>query len=212
MTIKKLTVAAALAVGIASCTYSNVMAACLCEQRPIVTGPACPCTETLPVVTGGACPCEKPAPKCNPCEEVKKSDCGCPEMECKNPATALCPGSAKPAREDMKQVYAYPNAIYGSNNYVGDSTDSIYSADNSGFTVTPDGLASTTMGTTIAQDGMITGAATQMPCLNEAPSRHNGIPIMRDDRKIDNNSTPIEMSTQNSMQAIKRFKIIRVLF
>lgn len=67
MTIKKLTVAAAIAVGIATCSLNQAMAACPCEQpMPTVTGPACPCEEALPVVTGPACPCETkaPCPKC----------------------------------------------------------------------------------------------------------------------------------------------------
>ena len=45
MTIKKLTVAAAIAVGIATCSYNTAMAACPCDQRPIVTQSACPCEE-----------------------------------------------------------------------------------------------------------------------------------------------------------------------
>ena len=54
MTIKKLTVAAAIAVGIATCSLNQAMAACPCA---IPETPA-PCAEPLPVVTGPACPCE----------------------------------------------------------------------------------------------------------------------------------------------------------
>ena len=49
MTIKKLTVAAAIAVGIATCSLNSAMA-------------ASPCNADMPVVTGGACPlqgCQK---------------------------------------------------------------------------------------------------------------------------------------------------------
>lgn len=81
MTIKKLTVAAAIAVGIATCSLNQAMAACPCEQpMPTVTGPACPCEEALPVVTGPACPCQTPAPKCNKCEKAL------PDCECQKPA------------------------------------------------------------------------------------------------------------------------------
>ena len=38
MTIRKLTVAAAIAVGIATCSFNTVMAACPCDERPVVTG------------------------------------------------------------------------------------------------------------------------------------------------------------------------------
>lgn len=45
MTIRKLTVAAAIAVGIATCSFNTVMAACPCDERPVVTGNACPCDQ-----------------------------------------------------------------------------------------------------------------------------------------------------------------------
>ena len=61
MSIKKLTVAAAIAVGIATCSLTPVMAACPCNTL----APA----EALPVVTGPACPVENvmPTPNCNRC-------------------------------------------------------------------------------------------------------------------------------------------------
>ena len=74
MTIRKHTVAAAIAVGIATCSFNSANAACPCDQRPVVSQGACPVQE-MPRVTGAACPCEAPAPK---------TDCGCnavPECE-----------------------------------------------------------------------------------------------------------------------------------
>ena len=50
MTIRKLTVAAAIAVGIATCSFNTANAACPCEQKPVVTQTPCAC-EDLPVVT-----------------------------------------------------------------------------------------------------------------------------------------------------------------
>mgnify|MGYP004451605147 FL=1 len=197
MTIRKLTVAAAIAVGIATCSFNTVMAACPCDQRPEVSQGACP-IEEIPEVTGAACPCETPAPK---------TDCGCPVApQCEPdpvPSCALCPSSKDLQREDMKQVYSYPNAVYGYNNYVGTEKDSIYKAE--GFSVNREinKLTAGTMGTTVATDGNITGAATNIPCLNEL-SRHNGTPIIRDESKMDGNGCPIQMSTANSIQAIKK--------
>ena len=197
MTIRKLTVAAAIAVGIATCSFNTVMAACPCDQRPEVSQGACP-MEEIPEVTGAACPCETPAPK---------TDCGCPVApQCEPdpvPSCALCPSSKDLQREDMKQVYSYPNAVYGYNNYVGTEKDSIYKAE--GFSVNREinKLTAGTMGTTVATDGNITGAATNIPCLNEL-SRHNGTPIIRDESKMDGNGCPIQMSTANSIQAIKK--------
>ena len=122
MSIKKLTVAAAIAVGIATCSLSSAMAACPCASDP------------LPVVTGPACPVETPQPKttCSKCKRAK-SDCGCKkhyktkkncgcndEISCDKtagPSSALCPQTGKPDRAEMKQVYGYPQAVYGTNNY-----------------------------------------------------------------------------------------------
>ena len=223
MTIKKLTVAAAIAVGIATCTFNQTMAACPCEQpMPTVTGGACPIEPARPIVTGGACPCktktcpkckkalpdcecQKPAP-CDPCEK-QKSDCGCDnEISCDGPAepaSAVCPGTGKPDRKDMKQVYGYPNAIYGTNNYVGQPANSILSTETP-FASTHRSLSSEINGTTVSSQGQMTGAAAQLPCLNEAPTRHNGIPINRDERIMDGNNCPIDIETENSLEAIKK--------
>ncbi len=188
MTIKKLTVAAALAVGITTCSLHSAMAACPCQQQlPVVSAPSCGCAQEKPVVTGAACPCETQEPTCE-----KQAD----------PACALCPDKKDICKSDMKQVYAYPRAIYGNNNYIGSENDFIY-RNNDGFSVSPRGLAETTSGATVATDKNITGAAADIPCLNE-PTRHNGIPIMRDECKMDGNCTPIQMQTENSMQAIKK--------
>ena len=226
MTIKKLTVAAAIAVGIATCSLNQAMAACPCAQEPVQPAP---CAEPMPVVTGHACPCETAKPNtcskckkampdcdckkadpcekpCDPCEE-QKSDCGCPdEVSCDKPAvpaTALCPGTGKPDRQDMKQVYGYPNAIYGANNYVGHPASSIFSTD-SAFLGTPNVLQSNLNGVTVSSDGQITGAASQLPCLNEAPTRHNGIPIDRNERIMDGNNCPIDFQSSNSIDALRK--------
>ena len=205
MTIrKKLTVAAAIAVGIATCSFTSAMAACPCEQRPAVTQSACPCEADLPTVTGAACPCETP---------IAEPDCGCNEApKCEStpvPSCALCPSSKDVARSDMRQVYSYPNAIYGTNNFVGTEKDSIYSAEGlrtiDGFTINrqANGLYAGTMGTTVASDGSITGAASNIPCLNDL-TNHTGAPIVRNEAKMDGAGCPIQMSTANSIQAIKK--------
>ena len=196
MTIRKLTVAAAIAVGIATCSFSTVMAACPCDQRPVVTQGACPCEKEIPEVTGAACPCD-PQPEPCGCDVAPKCE---PDPV---PSCALCPGVKELSRENMKQVYAYPNGIYGYNNYVGTKSDSVYSAE--GFSINRDNskLSAGTMGATVASEGSVTGAASNIPCLNEM-SNHNGIPIIRDESKMDGNGCPIQMGTANSMQAIKK--------
>jgi len=194
MTIKKLTVAAAIAVGITTCSITSAMAACPCQQQiPVVTAPSCGCAQDRPVVTGAACPCnEVQTPKCPA------------------PACTLCP-QGELCKSEMKQVYAYPNSIYGDNNYVGQDTDYVYRTAEfggcgycrSGFSVEPRGLAETTNGVTVATDKNITGAAASLPCLNELSS-HNGVSIIRDESKIDGHGTPIQMQTSDSLQAIKK--------
>ena len=204
MTIRKLTVAAAIAVGIATCSFSTAMAACPCTQeRPTVTQSACPCEKDLPVVTGNACPCEaEPEPTCG-CNDVPQCE---PDPI---PSCSLCPSAKNIAREDMRQVYSYPNAIYGTNNFVGTERDSIYSAEGyrplDGFTVNrqANGLYAGTMGSTVASDGSITGAASNIPCLNDL-TNHTGAPIIRDESKMDGAGCPIQMGTANSIQAIKK--------
>ena len=195
MTIRKLTVAAAIAVGIATCSFNTVMAACPCDQRPIVNQSNCGCND-LPVVTGAACPCDpKPAPCCDTMPKCEPDPV---------PSCALCPNTSGFDRENMKQVYAYPNGIYGYNNYVGTRADSVYSSE--GFNVCRDDkkmLTQQVMGTTIAQEGQITGAASNIPCLNDMGS-HNGIPIIRDENRMDGAGCPIQMNTANSIQAVKK--------
>ena len=196
MTIRKLTVAAAIAVGIATSSFNTVMAACPCDQRPIVTQSNCGCND-LPVVTGQACPCD-PKPEPCGCDVAPKCE---PDPV---PSCALCPNTSGFDRENMRQVYAYPNGIYGYNNYVGTRADSIYSSE--GFNVCRDSknmLSQQTMGTTVASDGSMTGAASNIPCLNDMGS-HNGIPIIRDESRMDGMGCPIQMSTANSIQAVKK--------
>ena len=195
MTIRKLTVAAAIAVGIATCSFNTAMAACPCNERPIVTEGACP-IEDLPVVTGEACPCQTAQPEPCGCDVAPKCE---PDPI---PSCSLCPGAKDVSRADMRQVYSYPNAIYGYNNYVGTQKDSIYKAE--GFSVNREnGLTASTMGTTVATDGSMTGAASNIPCLNDL-TNHTGAPILRDEAKMDGNSCPIQMGTANSIQAIKK--------
>lgn len=103
-----------------------------------------------------------------------KKDCGCPdEISCDKPAvpsTALCPQTGKPDSAEMKQVYGYPQAIYGSNNYVGEPANSIFSTETAMKGCPASRMSSSITGATVATDGQITGAATQMPCLNECPN------------------------------------------
>lgn len=199
--------AAAIAVGIATCSFNNAMAACPCEQRPVVTESNCCPAENLPVVTGQACPCETAVPKCDcmpSCEEPAVPSC------------AVCP-SAVPAKGcAMNQIYAYPNAIYGSNNTIGDCaasaatyrSESSYFAGNGYYgnygVIGSNGLNPNTMGAAVLPEGSMTGAASNIPCLNDSPVMNTGIPVLRDERRMDGAACPIQIGTANSIQAIKK--------
>ena len=212
MTIKKLTMAAAIAVGIATCSLNQANAACPCTQNQPVT--QAPCAEPLPVVTGQACPCN-PQPKCNDCQKAfdecectKKPDCGCNDdlsnILPDESACAVCPGIGKPSRKDMRQVYGYPNAVYGTNNYVGEQANSILSSETSADLASIPFMNPVISGTTISSQGQITGAASQIPCIGEDPTRYNGVPIDRNEKIMDGNNIPIDVQTNHSIQAIKK--------
>ena len=225
MTIKKLTVAAAIAVGIVTGSLNQAMATCPCTNAQTIA----PCAEALPVVTGGACPCDTtPQTTCNKCKKsfdecdcdrtpdpcndpcnLPKDDCGCKDadLSCEpdpEPACAACAQTGKPSRKDMKQVYGYPNAIYGTNNYVGEPANSILSTENTLNGCSAPRMSSGINGVTVTTDGQVTGAASHIPCLNEAPDRYNGIQIMRNERTMDGNNCPIEIQTSNSIDAVKK--------
>ena len=222
MSIKKLTLAAAITLGIATCSLTPVMAACPCktpapaEQLPVVTGPACPVEQAQPQT---CTKCKKALPECGckkqeaPCKKkdpcpTKKKDCGCPdEISCDKPAvpsTALCPQTGKPDKAEMKQVYGYPQAVYGTNNYVGEPANSIFSTEKQLKGCPASRMSSNISGATVATDGQVTGAAAQMPCLNEEPNKYNGITIDRNERKMDGNACPIDIQSANSINAVKK--------
>ncbi len=172
MTIKKLTVAAAIAVGIATCSFNNAMAACPisgCNSGQMVSTPAvtaCPiCGQN-----SSTCGCQAKTPSgCNAqpaCNCASAPACGCP-VPCapQVPACATCPDTSC-ADLDMKQVYAYPNAVYGDNNYVGEQTNAIYSTETAWMLDCCDSLAASRVGMPVAMGyggyGYNTGAAAPL--------------------------------------------------
>ena len=171
MTIKKLTVAAAIAVGIATCSFNNAMAACPlsgCNSGQMIVTPAnaCPiCGQnkaTCGCQTKTPCGCDC-APVCG-CDTAPACDCCAPACDCSTPckpavpACATCP-STSCNDLDMKQVYAYPNAIYGTNNYTGEQSNAIYSTETAWCLDHCDALGLSNAGIPVAGLGQLTGAA-----------------------------------------------------
>lgn len=141
MTIKKLTVAAAIAVGIATCSFSSAMAACPCNSMPAVSS-GCPCqpmvtpqTAMCPIcgMEKSSCKCGcKPSCDCgcNSCND--NCGCGCASQPCCKQTTPACgtyPDTSC-SKLDNKEVYAYPSFVFGNNTYVGQQSNAIYSTQN----------------------------------------------------------------------------------
>lgn len=173
MTIKKLTVAAAIAVGIATCSFSSAMAACPvsgCNSCPtMTTAPACACP-----ICGkdrATCGCQSQAPCCDTassncgcgCDSGCNNNCGCVPCKPAVPACATCPSTS--CKElDMKQVYAYPSAIFGTNNYTGEQSNAIYSTETAWCLDHCDSLGLLNAGIPVAGMGCVTGAACGCGC------------------------------------------------
>lgn len=218
MTIKKLTVAAAVAVGIATCSFSSAMAACPCNSMPAMkTDCNCPkvvtpATASCPIcgAQNNSCGCEKPKCGCD-CEP----SCAAPPQ----PASATLPNTSC-KDYDMKQVYAYPNAIYGDNNYVGEQKNAIYSTESAWAIDACDKTALDNAGVTLAAQGCLTGAAAPacgcgcadsgVPVITGAAApcgcgcSDSGVGVDRNCCKTEAAACPIEISTCDSMDVIKK--------
>ena len=156
-----------------------------------------------------ACPlsgCHKAKKSCDSCNKVS-DDCNqCPPMaQCpapSAPACAVCPNT-NDGKKFEQQVYAYPNAIYGHNQVVGERNNGLYLGDDStaSFSGVPvaDGTSSSGCG---CNDGSLTGAAAPIPCLDNAPIGQ-GIPVDRNSNNLDNAGCPVQIHTNTSMEAIR---------
>ena len=185
MKFKKLTVAALIALGISASALTNAMA-------------ACPCGDSAKKEVKA--PCEKVSNKCDKCHK-QKAKCKCQKEEKERcakmpqPTCASCASAQTTDRKDMKQIYGYPNAIYGTNNYIGEKANSITSSENQ--------LDPNISGAIISSDGSMTGAASQLPYLNNNMDTINGVNVNSDENYVDG-SCPIDIHTENSMDALKR--------
>ena len=183
MKFKKLTVAAMIAVGISAGALSNALASCPCNdvsQDNVIA------------------PCEKVTPKCNKCHK-QKSKCKCQKEEERcdkipQPACASCASAQTTDRKDMKQIYAYPNNIYGTNTYVGDHSNSITSRENQ--------LDNKISGVTIQSNECMTGAASQLPYLNSNMDTISGSNLNQE--SYSNDGVSIDIHTENSLDALRK--------
>ncbi|MCD7878335.1 MAG: S-layer homology domain-containing protein [Candidatus Gastranaerophilales bacterium] len=227
MKLNKMTLAAVVTLGVLASTNAGftqetatepsteLLAACPLSGCPSpVTPQTAKCPKCLDDIDSCSC---QPKTTCNPCE--KKNDCNtckpisdacnpCPPIaQCpapSSPTCAVCPATTDD-KKFQQQVYAYPNAIYGNNQVVGERNNALYIGDDSlpGFSGVP---VSTPMQTAAAcgcEDGSMTGAAAPMPCLDNTPYMH-GIPVDRNPGHLDTAGCPVQIHTNTSMDVMKR--------
>jgi hypothetical protein len=96
----------------------------------------------------------------------------------------------------MLQVYGYPNAIYGANNYVGEPAAATAYLETPFQTAlsSPRNIAMAPSGVVVTTDGELTGAAT--PVFGQGVPSSNVLPC-------DSGAT-VDMQSQNSIEAIKK--------
>ncbi len=185
MKLNKMTLAAALTIGVlagtnagfsqeATETSNELLAACpLSGCSSPVTPQTAKCPKCLNDID--RCNCQQKV-TCDPCKKERKSckqisdDCNpCPPIaQCptvSDPTCAVCP-SPSDEKKFTQQVYAYPNAIYGNNQIVGERNNGLYIGDgtNTPFRGIP--VANPTISACGCGCGDITGAAAPMPVLN----------------------------------------------
>ncbi len=223
MNINKFTLAAALSIGImASTAYAGLtqdlttdpststLAACPLSGCPTPVTPqtatcpsclsdfdncSCPQPKIDPCTTGAACPCQPSPTKCD-CPPAPACDCPTP------PACAICP-SCKDEKH-KQQTYAYPNAIYGENQLIGEHSDGLYIGESTNTGVTG-AAAYISPGVPVGEKCGCTGAAASLPELNGGSySPMSGIPVSRDPAKLDGAGCPVQIHTNSSLEAIQK--------
>ena len=193
------------------------LAACPLSGCPSpVTPQTAKCPNCLKNIDSCACQPKKEA-TCDPC--AKKKDCDscqpvakdcspCPPIaQCPEPSTPVCAVCPQPSddKKFQQQVYAYPNAIYGNNQVVGERNNGLFLGDDSSssFKGVPLAEAQSTSIGCGCNDGSMTGAAAPLPCLDNPPCAH-GIPVDRNHQNIDGAGCPMQIHTNTSMEAIKK--------
>ena len=230
MKLNKMTLAAIVTLGVmagtnagftqeATTEISNEMlAACPLSGCPSpVTPQTAKCPKCLNDID--SCTCQ-PKTTCDPCETEKKScdtckplsdDCNpCPPIaQCpapSDPTCAVCPQPSD-AKKFQQQVYAYPNAIYGNNQVVGERNNGIYLGDDSMATMQGIPVAEAPCAAPAAacgcEDGTTTGAAASIPCLDNTPMM-SGIPVDRNPQNLDGCGCPVQIHTNTSMDVMKK--------
>ena len=219
MKLNKMTLAAVVTIGVLAGTNAGFAQETATETSNELLA-ACPLSGCSSPVTPqtATCPkCHKDIDRCsckpNPCAP-KKTDCDscapvasdcnpCPPVaQCPTPSEPVCAVCPAPNDADKfrQQVYAYPNAIYGMNQVVGERNNALYIGDGSKSCFNGVPVANPTIGCGCdCDDGSMTGAAASIPCLDNAPCQH-GIPV-----DVNNScGCPVQIHTNTSTEALQR--------
>ena len=230
MNIKKLTLAAILTLGMAAGTHvgfaqeltlgsmsDKILAACpLAGCKSKVTPQTATCPNCLNEID--ECSCNKPEPceetKCDsdcdsPCEECQPMSDACspcpPIAQCEQPSSPVCATCPAPpdGKKFQQQVYAYPNAIYGKNQVVGERNNGLFLGDGSLAPVSGVPVASENAPSCGCQNGLSTGAAAPINCMDN-PSSINGIPVDNNPMNIEGAGCPIQIHTKTSKEILRK--------
>lgn len=205
MKINKMTLAAFLTIGVLASTNAGFSQETTADENSTELLAACPLSGCKK--HDNNCMKHKKA-DCNSCAPIT-SDCNqCPPLaQCPVPSTPTCASCAglNDGKKFEQQVYAYPNAIYGHNQVVGERNNGLFLGDdsNNGFRGVP--IAEVPMYSTNCgcEDGSMTGAAAPLPCLNDIPNSF-GIPVDRNPSNLDGSGCPVQIHTNTSIDAVKR--------
>lgn len=232
MNMNKLTAALAITAAMTLCApgafseesvsslSNDIIAACPLSNCNKVTPSTAGCPKCQQKILSDCNTCKK---KSNPCDPPK-DECmpvnPCPVVSCdkpEEPSCAVCPKKDTDNRL-MRQVYAYPAAIYGNNQVIGEHRNGIVLGEDtvvssySGITGAAAGILPMPMPAGIPVSRSIepscgcnnaTGGAAPMPILNYCDNIE-GIPVDRSVQNIDGIDCPIQMHTPTSIEAVKK--------
>ena len=202
MKLNKMTLAAILTLGIMASTNTGFAQETANENSNELLA-ACPLAGCSSPVTQNSDSCSKchnmpVSDDCNQCPPVAQ----CPTPS--DPACAVCP-QPNDDKKFMQQVYAYPNAIYGNNQVVGERNNGVLLGDGSTptFQGIPVAEANGISNSCGCDNGSMTGAAAPLPSLDRFSSI-NGIPVNRNNATVTGNDCPVQIHTNTSMEATKK--------
>lgn len=203
MKLNKLTLAAVVTIGVLAGTNAGFSQETTTEISDVqlaacplsgCSSPVTPQTATCPKChkDKSSCNCQPVTDDCNPCPPIAQ----CPAPS--DPTCAVCPNPPE-GKKFEQQVYAYPNAIYGNNQVVGERNNALYLGDDSRSNFGGVPLAETP---TCGSCGDITGAAAPIPIMEDQALR--GISVDRNPNHIDGCGCPVQIHTNTSMDVMKK--------